>query len=61
MVTQNPVKLVKKQKLILNNSAAINIYLCSAVGQTGLGPKGEIKMSMWSLPVYELAICVSDS
>lgn len=36
MVTHNPVKLVMKQILILKNSAAIKIDLCTVVGQTDL-------------------------
>lgn len=61
MVTHNPVKLVMKQTLILKNSAAIKIYLCTAVGQTDLIPPGETKRTVQCLPVSELTMCVSDS
>lgn len=60
MVTHNPVKLVMKQTLILKNSAAIKIYLCTVVGQTDLIPPGgnwEVCAVSASL---KLTMCVID-
>lgn len=57
-VTHNPVKLVMKQTLILKNSAAIKIYLFTAIGQANvIPPEGSREVCMVFASLWTCCVC----